>query len=336
MNSESFSEYLKNPSKLYQINYQELKSLALQYPYCQNLQWLLLQKSKMDGNKEADTLLARTATGSMDRALLYKKMKAIAAIHNSTSDLTLLDEVLELPTLANFRRPEPILIETHPTAEEPILAQQSFDAFKPALPKEEELDFSKLQIPPRPTELPEIMPEPGIIEPLTTPEIPVQDDPIPSVPEQFPEVPDPVDPGPTLPELPDEGEEMEAQTSNAFEWDVSPSVLMATPIEQPSAVKDQSNGISLSVSHAKMYQPPKLQIKLPPKPALVNNKEAQAASLAAKSVEEKQEVASETLALILARQGHREKAMRMYEQLILKIPEKSAYFAAQIQKLKQA
>lgn len=335
MNSESFSEYLKNPSKLYQINYQELKSLALQYPYCQNLQWLLLQKSKMDGLKDMDTLLERTATGSIDRTFLYKKMMSIEPIRSAASDLLVHDEVLELPTLSTFKRPEPIFQEL-PLTQEPVPAYQTFEPIKPFQQEEEELDFSRLQVPPRPTDLPEITPEPGIIEPLTTPEIPVQDDPMPSIPRQFPEVPDPVDPIPTLPELPDEGEEMKAQTSNAFEWDVSLSVVMATPIEQPSVVKDQSNGVSLSLSHAKTYQPPKLQLKLPGKPAVVQKKEEQAADLAAKSIKEQQEVASETLALILARQGHREKAIRMYEQLILKIPEKSAYFAAQIQKLKQA
>ncbi len=330
MNAENFAEYLKNPSKLYQINFQELKSLALQYPYCQNLQWLLLQKSKMDGLRDKDSMLERTATGSIDRSFLYKKMKSIESIRNTASDVLVHDEVLELPTLSNFKRPEPILREvTIPT--EPVPAYQTFEPVQPILQEEEELDFSRLQVPPRPTDLPEITPEPGILEPLTTPEIPTQDDPMPTIPGQFPEVPDPVDPEPTLPEPPDEGEAIENGTSNAFEWDVSASVVIATRTEQTSVVKDESNAASRS--HAKIYQPPTLQIKL--KPAVIQNKEAQAADLAAKSIEEQQEVASETLALILARQGHREKAIRMYEQLILKIPEKSAYFAAQIQKLKQ-
>ncbi len=46
------------------------------------------------------------------------------------------------------------------------------------------------------------------------------------------------------------------------------------------------------------------------------------------------EVISESLATILADQGHSQQASDMYAKLILKYPEKSAYFAAQIEKLK--
>lgn len=45
-------------------------------------------------------------------------------------------------------------------------------------------------------------------------------------------------------------------------------------------------------------------------------------------------VVSEQLALIFARQGKKNKAISIYEKLALKYPEKSAYFAAQIENLK--
>ncbi len=45
--------------------------------------------------------------------------------------------------------------------------------------------------------------------------------------------------------------------------------------------------------------------------------------------------ATETLADIFASQGHIDKAIEIYEQLILKYPEKHIYFAAQIDRLKQ-
>ena len=45
------------------------------------------------------------------------------------------------------------------------------------------------------------------------------------------------------------------------------------------------------------------------------------------------EVASETLADLLAAQGHHDKALRMYEQLALRFPHKMATFAARIQAL---
>lgn len=53
------------------------------------------------------------------------------------------------------------------------------------------------------------------------------------------------------------------------------------------------------------------------------------------SLEEDDEMMSEALAAILASQGNWERAIRMYEQLILKFPEKKAFFAQKINELKQ-
>ncbi len=53
-------------------------------------------------------------------------------------------------------------------------------------------------------------------------------------------------------------------------------------------------------------------------------------NIARVSVIDTDEVVSETLAKIYVKQGNISKALKIYEKLTLKYPEKSTYFAAQI------
>ncbi len=92
----------------------------------------------------------------------------------------------------------------------------------------------------------------------------------------------------------------------------------------------------LETSEPTLPTPPAEKAPTPPaEPEEVLEKEtkAVAAGLAAKSVAQDDEIISETLARIFAKQGKKEHAIDIYLKLSLKFPEKKAYFADQIENL---
>jgi hypothetical protein len=297
MNAESFAEYLKNPSRLYQINYQELKSLALQYPYCQNLQWLLLYKSGIDHHRDFDANLEKTAAGSLDRTLLFRQMQRVIE-QEKPVELPNFEETLDLREVPNLQfQPKPVQRD-EPKEAPPVAKGQPLSPppkQEPIVKKninlpEEEL---KSEPPPRQVEPP---PKTKKIAPDSKPSI------VPPPPEEPPS---------KTPEKPS----VEKQTDT-------------TPAPKPKKAFDSWS----------TYQPPTIKVK-PAKrtekaKTPLKNTEETAAKIAQKSLLEQDEVISETLAAILARQGQTEKAIKMYERLILHFPKKSAFFAAQIKKLK--
>ena len=109
MNADNFAQYLEDPSLLYQASYQELKSLALQYPYCQNLHLLLFQKSYMEGSGEWEQNLEKAAVYSIDRKHLFHQARNLDRKSEAADTFLLSEEFLELRSLEKLQLEDPPL-----------------------------------------------------------------------------------------------------------------------------------------------------------------------------------------------------------------------------------
>jgi len=75
--------------------------------------------------------------------------------------------------------------------------------------------------------------------------------------------------------------------------------------------------------------------RIAPPPPVNKEENDQPKDIAASSVEEKEEIVSETLAEIYVKQQLYKKALAMYHKLSLKYPQKSAYFASRMEEIKK-
>jgi hypothetical protein len=353
MNSENFHEYVKNPSMLHQVSYQELKSLVLQYPYSPNLRYLLLLKSLLDQHKDFDKNQILASLSSPDRKKLRQLVKQYTKIREQQENYTLNEDFLELKDLSVLEDlvAEPSVTATAPPKEATIVPP-------PVPPKFELMDEEESDL--------------GFLEGLIGGETGGPD-----------EAKEPA-PGAALEELPTEPVDVEQlplgtemTLEDIMEQEHSPAVATPSELsvqeetlpdldEAPSAPataeapSTAATKIPLEITNEADLQPtplPKSSFnawlrKLNPPQAGILNADLKDISLNSKhlhtqevekepapnhfadhSVEEDEEIASETLALLLEKQKFFGKAISMYQRLQLLNPEKSSLFAAKIEEL---
>ncbi|MEZ4953687.1 MAG: hypothetical protein R2825_08930 [Saprospiraceae bacterium] len=419
MNAANFHEYLKNPSMLHQVNYQELKSLSLQYPYAANLRYLMLVKSLMDNKREYDRNLVLASLSSVDRKKLHQLVMRYSLVTENADnyeiveeflelkDLSTLEEVLESGTAASESlRQQAVPLDTNsgleflndldeidtddrvadsleevgPIAEPPVLEElleedvtektpvgesTTEDSFlvQEATPEPEEESIDQREI----NDLEDLEIEEsldGLFEGAAQEPKPADqiEEAVLDTIDGFPEIEKEAD----LDEINTDEEGNSPIEETLEELGATPSPAKGVPLEITNDDPFTENSIedldaqptpspkSAFASYQKVQphksgllgvdlEDLKMEIKgaTPPVtkaiPTIEDYKEPEdvAKKVAASSLSEDNSIATETLAGILERQGHFDKAIKMYEKLSLQFPEKSSTFAAKIEKLRK-
>lgn len=266
MTQDRFSQIVDDPELLRRITYEELKTLALAYPYAHNLRSLLAIKARQIDHTDAIKNLATAAAYSLDRTKLFLM---VAPQIIAPQQVLAPEEVLELKPIETVKR--------------------ELEALAPIVREERNFETPKAIEAIEPSE-----PEPSLVYNSAF-----------SAQPTFP-TPAEVIPVPPTP--------MVRQTFSDWVNNFHPPVLevLQRPAPLAKPVPSETEEVEESVKSQGIAQ-----------------------KLAERSVAENQDVISETLAKLYAKQGYRDKSAQMYARLSLLFPEKSAYFAAEIDKLKK-
>ncbi len=305
MTQERFIKLLDNPAEvLASITYEELKTLTLAYPYAHNLRTLLALKARQDGHPEASRALGSAAAYSLDRTRLFLLIHPTQVIAPQKVEEELVFELKPIETVQ--RRLESLEALDRVSATDAAPATNAVET-----PEREERPKASDDI--QPTPVGELSPQNEA--PISVATVPLSIQTIP--------IPEPVE---------------ESSAAPPFELE-SPQ---ETPVQEPPIFVSfndwvgtfQMPALSGELQKNVLKKPSTQAVIAPESIAPAKQPPSTAQTLAEKSVTENKDVISETLAKLLARQGNKEKAIAMYERLCLVFPDKSATFAAEIEKLR--
>lgn len=285
MTQERFSRLIEDPELLRTISYEELKTLALAYPYTHNLWYFLAIRSRQTNHPDAEKNITTAAVYSLDRSQLFR---LVAPQMITPQAVWAEEEVLELKPVETLKKKlenTSSVQQTQPARLEMVIERTTV---KPEVQEAENMDQHNNQ---------HTQALSGEIEQDTVPS--------------------------------------ESAYQTYEDWYNSFSVpLLRVRETVETAVASEEKKV-VNVSDEDNEDPEKEEITHTRKSQDIPQGTGIAQMLAERSVSENKDVISETLARLFARQGYREKAIHMYERLILTFPEKSSYFAAEIDKLKK-
>ena len=312
MHAEQFVELLTSTARLYRLPYAELESLVLEYPYAQNLRLLLFAKSWLEGRPDAESLLQKASLYSTDRRALYDFVQqlSILLLQSAQSPVVLREEdVLELRQLPVRL---PIALNDPPRAV-PVEG-------KAGEAERQEIFPRKRRSAPEPPDQQLIRQK---LEALLADSFSTQE------------------------------EEKGEKTSFAHTEDFPAHILRRKhkeegPAPSPTPPKPEGSTAPLPKSRFASWQEVEREKTFSQRlndlyqrlfstdPQKKDAFEPEIPESAVHSILAHEGLASETYAEILIRQGDFQTAVEVYRRLILKFPEKTAFFAGQIEKLKNS
>ncbi len=325
MNAENFAQFLSSNAQLYHLPYVELENLVMEFPYAQNLHLLLFAKSWLEQHPQAEANLRSAAIYSTDRRKLYRFVQELSGqLVAPAVRFNMLEDYLELAQLP--RLPE---LQELPVAETGSLPLFDISAQIPPAAEPEQIRPKRKASPPQPPSQEEIREKLSHLFQL--------DEPDPGTPPHSDEQERPA-------------KTIIAGTANPFAENlrkklihrleehpiVRPGASMPSDTPTPegiplpkSAFSSWKNNFSVAYLEERL-DALKKALHLPDETRHSDPVDA----IAIESVRENQQLASETFAELLLRQGQYEKASQVYERLILIFPEKTAFFAAKIENIK--